>query len=105
DIAQITRADAFRLALQVGRAVTIGERLADGVIERLRLTFELARVAQQHRRRSYRAERVGDAFTGNVRRGTMNRLIQANLAADAGRREHSEGSGQHRRLIAQYVAE
>src|SRR5215813_11516607 len=105
DAAQFARADALRLALQVGRAVTVGESLTDRVFERLRLAFEFACVSQQQRRRSDRAERIGDAFTSDVGRGAVNRLIQSDFAADARRRKHSERPGQHRGFIAQDVAE
>ena len=67
-------------------------------------------MAQQHGSAENRRQWVGLALPGDIGRGPVNRLIQAELAvpgasrAQAGRGQHAHRPGQHRRLIGQDVA-
>ena len=81
-----------------------------GVDRRLdprRLVGSTEAVAQHQRRREEGGERVRDAFAGDVGGGAVDRLEEAGgaLDAEAGAGEHPEAAGQHRRLVAEDVAE
>ncbi len=53
-----------------------------------------------------RADRVGDALAGDVRRRAVDRLVEAGAAlAERRGRQHAQRAGQHRRLVGQDVAE
>ena len=77
----------------------------DGALDRSRLVFERTSVAQQHRRRCDRGDRVGDVLTGDVGCGTMDRLEQTAFATDARRREEPERSDDGAGLVRQDVPE
>ena len=44
--------------------------------------------------------RIGDIFSGNIRRAAMNRLEKPDLGSDTGGGQHADRPGQHRRFIA-----
>src|SRR5690606_25532778 len=52
-----------------------------------------------------RAERIGDALAGDVRRGAVNRLEQARAVAEAGAGEQADRAGQHGCGVGEDVAE
>ena len=64
-------------------------------------------VAEHHRRREEGRERVGDPLAGDVGGRAVDGLEQARVAlgAEAGRGQHPQRPGQHRRLVAEDVAE
>ena len=62
-------------AQQVGTAIPTLEHRADGGLYSLRFCFQMRGVAQQHGRGQDGAERIGNAFAGDVRRGAVYRLI------------------------------
>ena len=64
-------------------------------------------VAQHHRDREEGREWVGDALAGDVGRRAVDRLVHARAAllAEARRGQHPERAGEHRRLVAEDVAE
>ncbi len=66
----------------------------------------LERVAQHHRHRKDGGERIGDALAGDIRRGAVDRFVEA-LAFFVERRrgQHADRAGEHRRLIRKNIAE
>ena len=66
----------------------------------------LQAVAQHQRHRAEHGQRVGAAVARDVGRRAVHGLEQARpVAADRGAREHPERAGEHRRLVAEDVAE
>ena len=64
------------------------------------------RVAEQHRDREDGAVGVGDAAPGEAWRAPVDRLVQSLVRrTEARRRQQTERAGEHRRLVAQDVAE
>ncbi len=64
------------------------------------------RVTQQHRDAEDRAVRIRDALAGDVRRGAVDRLVQAALrVAERRRGQHAERARQHRGFVGEDVAE
>ena len=69
------------------------------------LAFQMRRVTQQHGRRQDGAQRVRDAFAGDVRSGAMHRLIYIDGAADGCRWQHAQRAGDDAGFIGKNVAE
>ena len=62
-------------------------------------------IAQEHRRREDRPERVRDALARDVGRTAVNRLKQARARADGRGRHQPDRAADHRRLIGEDVTE
>ena len=63
-------------------------------------------VPEQHRRREDHRERVGDPLAGDVGRRAVDGLEDAgSVCARAGARQQPDRAGEHRRLVAEDVAE
>ena len=65
---------------QVGRPAAVVERGGDGGLDGRRGIVPAQRPAQQHGRREDRPDRVGQVLAGDVRRGAVDRLVQAEQA-------------------------
>ncbi len=74
----------------VGGAVTGGENLVDRGFDGERVFFEACGVTEQHRGGEDGAEGIGLALTGDVGRGAVYGLVEVDLAAECGRRQHAE---------------
>ena len=62
-------------------------------------------MTQHERHRQDGGQRVGLVLAGDVGGAAVHRLVHAYLAAEAGRRQHADGAGEHGGLVAQDVAE
>jgi hypothetical protein len=95
------------LAGKVWGAEAAVEHCVDGHLDSRSVIRTTEAVAQHHRCREEGGEGVGDALAGDVGGRAVDRLEQAGLAvgAEAGRRQHSQRAGEHRRLVAEDVAE
>ncbi len=82
-----------------------GEDAFDRVLDRARLLVEVRRVSQQHGYGGDRADRVGDVLSGQIGSGSVNRLVEVDVAADRGGGEHAERSAECRRLVGEDIAE
>ena len=98
---------ARRSGGEIGGAEAALEHGVDRGLDARRVLRAAEAVAQHHRRREEGRERVGDALAGDVGRRAVDRLEEARLAlgAEARRGQHSQRAGQHRRLVAEDVAE
>ena len=67
--------------------------------------LELGGVAQHHGGGEDGAERVGFAGAGDVGGGAVDGLVEVDLAADGGRRQHAERAGDDAGLVGEDVAE
>src|SRR6266540_3480230 len=61
---------------EIARAAAFGDRAVHRVLDELRLRGEAERVAQHHRGREDRADRVRDPLSHDVRRGAVDRLVE-----------------------------
>jgi len=62
---------------EIRRPVALGQRRGDRRLDRLRGGRLAQRPAQHHRPGQDRRQRIGDVSAGDVRRGTVDRLVQA----------------------------
>ena len=81
------------------------EHVFDGEFDVARFRFEIQRVAQHHCRRRNRAAGIRAALAGDVWSRAMHRLIKPNLAADGGRGQHAQRTGNDRGFVGKNVAE
>ena len=77
----------------------------DGGLDALGFGVKLGGVAQQHGRRTDGADGIGNSLARDVRRGAVDRLVEIDLAADAGRGQHAERAGNDGRLVGENVSE
>ena len=91
--------------MQVCGAVALLQHLADRGLDIVGFLLQPHGVTQQHGHGGNGAQRVGDAFTGNVRSGAVHRFIEGNLPADSGGSQHAQRAGDHRSFIGEYVSE
>src|SRR6202040_3383110 len=90
---------------EVRGAMSAIQRCAHGVLDARGLTLELERVAQQHGDRKNCPERVRNSLSGDVRRRTMDGLVQTDGAADACGRQQAEGAYYSAGLVRENVAD
>ncbi len=96
-----------RSARQVGGAQPALEHRIDGGLYARRLVGAVEAMSQKHRDREEGGQRIGYPFAGDVGGGAVDRLEEAGRArgAETGRRQHPQRAGEHRRLVAEDVAE
>ena len=85
--------------------MTSSEHRRDRILNRSGLGLELRGVTQEHRRRCNRADRIGDVAAGEIGSGSVHRLVQIDLSADRGGRQHAKRSGECSRFVGEDVAE
>ena len=90
----------------VAGAQAVGQHLADRPFDALADLRVAEGVAKHHRHRQDRRKRIGLVLSGDVRGGTVDRLVES-LAVGIQRRgrQHADRAGEHRRLVGQDVAE
>src|SRR5687768_6246390 len=88
------------LGMDVGGAQSVTQNLRHRGFDALGGLLLAQRIAKHHRRGQDGRERIGDALARDVRRGAMDRLVQA-LAAriERGRGQHPDRAREHRRLV------
>src|ERR1700730_5641533 len=78
NVAHLAAAAALRAGLRhVGGAIALSEHRAHRALDARRALAVLEGVAQQHRRREDRRERIGEVLAGDVGRAAVHRLVQA----------------------------
>src|SRR5476649_1749340 len=90
----------------VAGAQALVQNQTDGLLDRIGCILQIEAVTQHHRHRQNGRQRVGNAFASDVRRRTVARLVHAFVVGVQGRRrQHADGTGEHRGLVGQDVAE
>ena len=95
----------FAHTRDVVRAVALRQHHVNRPVDRGGRLRESQPVAQQHRGRSDRAERVRDALPRDPRRRAVDRLEQPGPRTQRCRRQQPERPHQHGRFVAQDIAE
>src|SRR5580704_3434849 len=78
---------------------------ADGVFDTSCFAFQLKRMTQQQGRGKNCAEGIGNSLAGDVGRGSMDWLVHADWAADAGRGQQAQRAYYSAGLVGENVAE
>ena len=90
----------------VGRAIAFGERRAHRALDRVGKVAALERIAQHHRRRQDRRQRIGDVLARDVGRRAVHRLVQPlAIVRERRGRQHADRAREHRRRVGEDVAE
>src|SRR5204863_2079631 len=87
-------------------AIPLGEYFLHRDFNTGRDPFLIEAVPEHHRRRQDCRQRIGEVLPRDVRRRSMNRLVQAfALFVERGRRQHADRAGEHGGLVREDVAE
>ena len=91
--------------LNIRGAVAFVRDIFDRLFDPVRRRALVKRMAQHHRDAQDRRQRISFVLAHDIGRAAVHRLVHADLAAKTCRRQHADGAGEHRRLVAQNIAE
>src|SRR5713101_363434 len=91
-------------AMQISRAITLFQYLADGGFNVVGLLVQSHAMAQQHGYSGNRTQRISDILAGDVGSRAMDGLIKSYLASDSGRSQHSQRAGNHSSFVGEDIS-